>query len=173
MQFFPSKILWSKFSFYLLMLFSQSEQQLFATHGLQHARLPCPSPSPRACSNSCPSIWWCHPIISSSVVPFSSRVQSFPAQRRVFSNESAHHIRWPKYWSFSFSISLFSEYSGMISFKIGWVWFPCCPRDFQESSSVSQFEALILWHLVFYMVQQSYPYMTTGKTTVLTFKYSV
>ena len=116
MQFFPSKILWSKFSFYLLMLFSQSEQQLFATHGLQHARLPCPSPSPRACSNSCPSIWWCHPIISSSVVPFSSRVQSFPAQRRVFSNESAHHIRWPKYWSFSFSISLSNEHSVLISF---------------------------------------------------------
>ena len=50
-------------------------------HGLQQARLPCPSPSPRACSNSCPLIWWCHPTISSSVVPFSSCVQSFPASR--------------------------------------------------------------------------------------------
>ena len=48
-------------------------------HGLQHARLPCPSPTPRACSNSCPSNWWCHPIISSSVIPFSSCLQSFPA----------------------------------------------------------------------------------------------
>ena len=48
-------------------------------HGLQHARLPCPSPNPRACSNSCPSSWWCHPTISSSVVPFSSCLQSFPA----------------------------------------------------------------------------------------------
>ena len=48
-------------------------------HGLQHARLPCPSPTPRACSNSCPSSWWCHPTISSSVVPFSSCLQSFPA----------------------------------------------------------------------------------------------
>ena len=48
-------------------------------HGLQHARLPCPSPSPRACSNSCPSSRWCHPAISSSVVPFSSCLQSFPA----------------------------------------------------------------------------------------------
>ena len=51
------------------------------SHELQHARLPCPSPTPRACSNSCPSSWWCHPTISSSVVPFSSRLQSFPASR--------------------------------------------------------------------------------------------
>ena len=48
-------------------------------HGLQHARLPCPSPAPRACSNSCPLSWWCHPTVSSSVIPFSSRLQSFPA----------------------------------------------------------------------------------------------
>ena len=48
-------------------------------HGLQHSRLPCPSPSPRACSNSCPSSWWCHTTISSSVVPFASRLKSFPA----------------------------------------------------------------------------------------------
>ena len=50
-------------------------------HGLQHARPPCPSPAPRACSNSCPSSQWCHPIISSSVIPFSSCLQSFPASR--------------------------------------------------------------------------------------------
>ena len=49
------------------------------THGLQHARLPCPSPTPGACSNSCPSSWWCHPAISTSAIPFSSRLQSFPA----------------------------------------------------------------------------------------------
>ena len=48
-------------------------------HGLQHAKLPCPSPTPGACSNSCPLSWWCHPTISSSVIPFSSRLQSFPA----------------------------------------------------------------------------------------------
>ena len=61
---------------------------------------------------------------------------------RVFSNEPALCIRWPQYWSFSFSISLFNEYSGLISFKIDWVWFPCCPRDFQESSPASQFESI-------------------------------
>ena len=50
-------------------------------HGLQHTRLPCPSPTPKACSDSCPSSWWCHPIISSSVVPFSPCLQSFPVSR--------------------------------------------------------------------------------------------
>ena len=90
-------------------------------HGLQHTRLPCPSPTPGACSNSCPSSWWCHPTISSSVIPFSSCLQSFPASGLVFSNESVLLIRWPKYWSFSFSISLSSEYSGLIFFRIDWL----------------------------------------------------
>ena len=58
---------------------SLSHVQLCDTHGLQHARLPCPSPTPKACLNSCPSSRWCHPTISSSVVPFSSHLQSFPA----------------------------------------------------------------------------------------------
>ena len=87
-------------------------------HGLRHARLPCPSPTPRACSNSCPSSRWCHPTISSSVIPFSSCLLFFPA--RVFSNELALRIRWPKYWSFSFSISISNKYSGLISFRIDW-----------------------------------------------------
>ena len=87
-------------------------------HGLQHTRLPCLSPSPRACSNSCPLSWWCHPTISHSVVPFSSCLQSLLASD--FSGESVLCIRWPKYWSFSFSISPHNEYSGLISFKIDW-----------------------------------------------------
>ena len=87
-------------------------------HGLQHARLPCPSPTPRAYSNSCPLSRCCHPTISSSVVPFSC-LQSFPSIR-VFSSESVLCIRWPKYWGFSFSISPSTEYSGLISFRIEW-----------------------------------------------------
>ena len=64
----------------LLLLFSHSVMSnSLQPHGLQHARLPCPSPTPRACSNSCPLSWWCHPTISSSVIPFSSSLQSFPA----------------------------------------------------------------------------------------------
>ena len=77
------------------------------------ARLPCLTPTPGACSNSCPVSRWCHPTISSSVIPFSCL--HFPSIR-VFSSESVLHNRWPKYWSFSFSISLFNEYSGLISF---------------------------------------------------------
>ena len=70
-------------------------------HGLQHTRLPRP-PSPRACSNSCPLIPLHHPTISSSVIPFSSWPQSFPASIRFLLNESALRIRWPKYWNFSY-----------------------------------------------------------------------
>ena len=92
-------------------------------HGLQHARLSCLLLSPRVCSNSCSLSWWCNLIITSSVAPFSSCPQSFLALRssiRVFSIESALLIWWPKYWSFSFSISPSNEYSGLISFRIDW-----------------------------------------------------
>ena len=85
-------------------------------HGLHHARPPCPSPTPRVDSNSCPLSRWCHPTISFSVLPFSSCLQSFPASGSF--NESVLHIRWSKYWSFSFSISPSNEYSGLISFRM-------------------------------------------------------
>ena len=103
----------------LLKSYCCSVTQSFLTlqpHGLQHARLPCPSLSPRACSNSCPLSRWCHPTISSSVVPFSCLRFFFPSIR-VFSNKLALCIRWwPKYWSFSICPS--NEYSGLISFRI-------------------------------------------------------
>ena len=82
--------------------------------GLQHTRLPCPSPMPGACSNSFPSSWQCHPTIC---IPLPLPPSVFP---RVFSNESALHIRWLKYWRFIFSISPCSEYSGLISFRVDW-----------------------------------------------------
>ena len=69
--------IWEIFSSVQISLSIQSES--LQPHGMQHTRIPCPSPTPRACSNSCPSSQWCHPIISSSVVPFSSCFQSFPA----------------------------------------------------------------------------------------------
>ena len=90
------------------------------SHGLQHTRSPCPSPTPRVYSNSCPSCRWCHPTILSSVVPFSSCLQFFPASG-VFSNELVLCIRWPKYWSFSFSISPSNEYSRLLSFRMDWL----------------------------------------------------
>ena len=79
-------------------------------HESQHTRPPCPSPSPRAHSDSCPSSPWCHPAISSWVVPFSSCPQFLPAS--VFSNESTLRMRWPKYWSFSFNIIPSKESKG-------------------------------------------------------------
>ena len=85
------------------------------THGLQHARLPRPSLSPWVCSNSCPSSRWGHPTISSLAAVFSSCPQSF-----LLSSELALHIRWPKYWNFSFSISPFNEHSRLISFRTDW-----------------------------------------------------
>ena len=107
-------------------------------HGLQHARLPCPSPTPRACSNSCPSSWWYHPTISSSVLPFSSCLQSFPA-------------------SGSFPMSQFFASGGQsieTSASLSVLpmniqdWCPlrltslisCSPRDSQESSPTPQFK---------------------------------
>ena len=92
-------------------------------HGVQDTRLPPLSLSPAGCSNSCPLSQWCHPTISSSVTLFSSCLQSFPASgyftmSQLFSNESALPIRWPKYWSFSFSISPSNEYSRLISFRM-------------------------------------------------------
>ena len=89
-------------------------------HGLQHTRLPCPSLTPGVYSNSCPSSQWCHPTISSSVVPFSSCLQSFPASGS-FPMSQFFTSRGPKYWSFSFSISPSSEHSGLISFRMDWL----------------------------------------------------
>ena len=86
-------------------------------HESQHARPPCPSPTPGVHSNSCVSSWLCHPAISSSVVPFSSCPQSLPASGSF----PTLLMRWPKYWSFSLSISPFKEHPGLVSFRIDWL----------------------------------------------------
>ena len=91
-------------------------------HGLQHARLPCPSPSPRACSNSCPLSWWCYLTISSFAALFSFAF-NLSHHQSLFQLVGLH-IRWPKYWNFSFSISLSNEYSKLISFRIDWLDLP-------------------------------------------------
>ena len=108
----------------LLLLFSCSVVSYSLwPHGLQQARLPCPSLSPGVFSNSRPLSQWCYPTISLILChPFLFLPSVFPSIR-VFSNELALHIRWPKYWhfSFSFSISPSEEYSGLISFRIEWL----------------------------------------------------
>ena len=86
---------------------------------------------------------------------------------RVFSNESILHIRWPKYWSFSFTIGPSSEYSGLISFTIDWFALLAVQGTLKSLLHHSS-KTSILWHSAFFMVQLSYPYMTTGKTIALT-----
>ena len=106
-------------------------------HGLQHTKLPCPSLSPRVCSNSWPLSWWCHPTIS-FCHPLLLLLSIFPSIR-VFSNELTLHIKWPKYWSFSFIISPSNEYSGLTSFRID--LFDILV-DSQESSPAPQLESI-------------------------------
>ena len=86
----------------------------------------------------------------------------------VFSNESVLHIRWPKYWSFSFSISPFNEYSGLISFRIDWLDLLAVQRTVKSLLQHHSSKASILQHSAFFVAQLSHPYMTTGKTIVLT-----
>ena len=108
--------------------------------GLQHTRgLLCPSLPPGVCSNSCSLNQYCHSTISSSVTPFSSCPQSFPASG-LFPNEVPLHIRWPKSWSFNLSISPSYECSGLNSLRIDWFDLQS-PRDTQESSP-AQFKSI-------------------------------
>ena len=136
-------------------------------HGLQHTRLPCPLPTPRAYSNSCLLSRWCHPNISSSVVPFSSCLQSFPASGSL-PDESVLLIRWSKYWSFSFNISLTNEHPGLISFRMDWSDFLAVQGILKSLLQHHSSKASVLWCSSFFIVQLSHPYMTTGKTIALT-----
>ena len=130
-------------------------------HGLHHARLPCPSPTPGACSNSCPWSWWCHPSISSSVIPFSSSLQSFPAsgsfQMSQFFASDSQHIGASASTSF---LPLYIQ--GW--FPLGWTGLISLKSErlsglLQHHSS----KALVFHHSAFFMVQHSRPFVTTGK----------
>ena len=135
------------------------------SHGLQQARSPCLSPAPRVCSNSFPSSWWCHPTIS-SCHPLLLLHSIFPSIR-VFSRESVLHIRWPKYWNFSFSISPSNEYSGLISFRVDLLDL-LAVQGTLKSLFQHRSKASILWHSGFFIVQLSHSYVTTGKAIALT-----
>ena len=137
-------------------------------HGLQHARPPCPSPTPRVYSNSCPLSRWCHPTICLIFChPLLLLPSIFPSIR-VFSNESVLHIRWPKCWSFSFSISPSNEYSGLISLRMDWLDLPAVQGTLKSFLQHHSSKASILWYSVFFTVQLSHPHVTTGKTIALT-----
>ena len=134
--------------------------------GLHYARLPCPSPTPGAFSNSCPSSRWCHPTISSSVIPFSSRLQSFPA------SESFQMSQF--FTSRGQSIGV-SASASVLPINIQ-DWFPLgltgcvslLSKGLSRVFSNTTAQKSILRHSVFFMVQLSHPYMTTRKTKALT-----
>ena len=136
-------------------------------HGPQHNSPPCPSPTPRVYSDSFPLSWWCHPTISSSAILFSSCLQSFPASES-FPMSQFFAIRWPKYWSFSFSISPSNEYSRLISFRMDWLDLLAVQRTLKSLLQHHSSKASILQCSAFFIVQLSHPYMTTGKTKALT-----
>ena len=115
-------------------------------------------------SNSCPSSQWCHPTISSSVIPFSSFSLS---QHQGLSNESVLHMWWPKYWSFSFSISPSNEYSGLIYFRmdrLNLLEVKGTLKTLLQNHSLKD----QLFDTAFFIVQLSHPHITNGKSIALT-----
>ena len=136
-------------------------------HESHNTRPPCPSPTPGVYPNSCASrsvmpsshLILCHPLLLLPPIPPSIR---------VYSNESTLRIRWPKYWSFSFSISPSNEHPGLISFRMDWLDLLVVQGTLKSLLQQHSSKASILRHSAFFIVQLSHPYMTTGKTTALT-----
>ena len=131
-------------------------------HESKHARPPCPSPTPGVHSDSRPSSQWCHPAISSSVIPFSSCPQSLPASESFPMSQLC--MRWPKYWSFSFSIIPSKDIPELISFRKDWLYLLAVQGTLKSLLQHHSSEASILRRSAFFTVQLSHPYMTTGKT---------
>ena len=135
-------------------------------HESQHTRPPCPSPTPRFIPTH---VHWVgdaiqpsHPLLS------PSPPAPIPPSIRVFSSESTLHMRWPKYWSFSFSIIPSKEIPGLISFRMDWLDLLAVQWTLKSLLQHHSSKASILLHLAFFIVQLSHPYMTTGKTIALT-----
>ena len=148
--------------------FSHSVVSDSATPWTAKHQASLPSPTPRACSNSCPSSWWYHPTISSSAVPFSSCLQSSPTSGSFVMSQFFVSGGQSIGWSFSFSISPSNEYSGLTSFRMDWLDLLAVQGTLKSFLQHHSSKASILWHSAFFMVQLSHPYMTTGKTIALT-----
>ena len=133
-------------------------------HELQHARPPCPLPTLKVHSNPYPSTWCNHLILHRPLLLLPSIFPSI----RVFSNESALHIRWPKYWSFSFNISPSNEDSELIPFRMDWLDLLAAQGTRKSLLQHHSSKASILRHSAFLVVQLSHLYMATGKTIALT-----
>ena len=132
------------------------------SHGLQHTRLPCPSPTPRVNLNSCPLSQWCHPTISSPVVPFSSCLQSFSASgsfpmSQFFTSDGQ-----------SIGVSASTSVFPMISFRMDWLDLLEVQGTLKSLLQHHSSKASVHWCSAFFIVQLSHPYMTTGKTRALT-----
>ena len=146
---------------------SLSSVWLFGPHGLQHARPPCPSPTPEACSSSCPLCWWYHPTFSSSVVPFSSCLQTFPASgsfpKSQFFTSGGQNIRVS-------ASALVLPLNIQDWFPLGLTgWISLLSKGLSKSHlQYHSSKASILPCSSFFIVHFSHPYMTIGKTMALT-----
>ena len=130
-------------------------------HGLKHDRPPSLSSAPRVYSNSCPLSQWCHLTVSSSVIPFSSHLQSFPESGSFPMGQ--FFISGGQSWSFSFSISPSNEYSGQISFRVDWLDLLAVQGTLKSLLQHQSSKASTLRRSAFFIVQLSHPYLTTGK----------
>ena len=139
---------------------------LWRPHGLQHARLPCPSPIPGAYSNSCPLHLWCHATISSSIIPFSSSLHSFSVSGSFPMSLLLASGGQRKYWPFSTSRS--SEYSWLISFRNSWFEVFEAQGTLKSLLNHYNFKASFLPCSACFMAQLSHPYTMSGKTIALT-----
>ena len=159
------KYLVVKISLYKLAKSNFAVRAIFVAQPVSHVWLfvtpwttACQAPplSPRVCSDLCPLSRWCHLTISSSAAPLL--LPSIFPSIKVFSNESALHIRWPKYWSFIFSISASDEYLGLISFRIHRFDLLAVQKTLKSLLQHLNSKASILWHSAFFMVQLSQDY---------------
>ena len=121
------------------------------------ARLPCPLLSPGVCSSSCPLNWWCYPTNHLILCCFLLLLPSIFPSIRVLSNESFLHIGWPKYWSFSFSISPSNEYSGLMFFRMDWLVLLAVQGTLKCLLQYHSWKASILWSSAFFTVHLSHP----------------
>ena len=160
-------------SFHMLIHFSSVQfshsvmSDSLQPRGLQHTRLPCKLPTPGTCSNSCPSSQWCHPTILSSIVPFSSCLQSFPASgsfpvSQFFALDgqsigvSASALVLP--------MNIWKSFQGLISFRMDWLDLLAVQGTLTSLLQHHSSKASNLWWSAFFIVQLSHPHMTTGKT---------
>ena len=159
-------VYWSLLPISLLQLCHSAMSNSLRPHGLQHTRPPCPSPIPGAAQihahQVCNAIQPSHPLLSPCPPAFClSRI-------RVVSNESVLHIRWPKYRSFSLSISPSNENTGLISFRMDWLDLLGVQQTLKSLLQHHSSKTSVFWHSAFFIVQCSHPYMTIGKTIALT-----